>query len=72
MRITAKFKSKCGDCGGWISPGDRIDYERGCKAVHVDCEMTEPGCHHCRYIEGRRVAQIWEECESCGTEPIYV
>jgi len=33
---------------------------------------AEPGCSHCRYIPGVRTAQIWEDCEYCGAEPIYM
>lgn len=29
------------------------------------------GCSRCRYIPGRRTAQIWESCDHCGTEPVY-
>lgn len=30
------------------------------------------GCARCRYIPGQRTSQIWEDCEYCGAEPIYV
>jgi hypothetical protein len=29
------------------------------------------GCHRCRRT-ATRTAQIWEECEYCGTEPVYM
>jgi len=33
---------------------------------------SSAGCNRCRYIPGVRTAQIWEDCPSCGAEPIYV
>jgi len=30
------------------------------------------GCSRCCYIPGRRTAQIWEDCEYCGAEPVYM
>ena len=29
------------------------------------------GCSHCRQTASRNT-QIWEECEYCGNEPIYI
>ena len=37
-----------------------------------DRDDDRDGCSRCRYIPGRRTTQIWEECEYCGTEPIYI
>lgn len=32
---------------------------------------SESGCPRCRETPARR-SQLWEECEHCGTEPVYV
>jgi predicted nucleic acid-binding Zn ribbon protein len=37
MTITAKFPSICPVCGGAISPGQQVEWERGQKARHTDC-----------------------------------
>ncbi len=36
--LTAKYKSKCVDCGALINPGDRIKYEKGDGSWHFECE----------------------------------
>lgn len=35
--IVAKYNSRCGACGQFIDAGERINFERGKKATHVDC-----------------------------------
>jgi len=35
--ITAKFASVCPACSGRITVGDKVEWSKGCKAVHVAC-----------------------------------
>lgn len=37
MTITAKFNGKCRKCGGNISAGETIEWEKGIGASHVEC-----------------------------------
>ena len=38
MTITAKFPSKCANCGAKITPGTSIEWTRGSKTVtHTNC-----------------------------------
>jgi len=37
MTITAKFASKCSECGGKIHAGDRIEWTKGAGAAHAKC-----------------------------------
>ena len=41
MTITAKFPGRCADCGGPISPGQQIEWEKGKPARHVDCSTVQ-------------------------------
>ena len=40
MTITAKFSSVCPSCGGAISPGQQVEWEKGQKARHTDCSTA--------------------------------
>jgi len=37
MTITAKYPGRCKKCGGQINVGDKIEWERGKGAEHVEC-----------------------------------
>jgi hypothetical protein len=37
MTITAKYPGTCRECGGRIQQGDRIEWEKGAGAAHVEC-----------------------------------
>jgi hypothetical protein len=37
MTITAKFRSLCPACGHSISPGEKVEWEKGRKAAHTKC-----------------------------------
>ena len=41
MTITAKYAGRCRSCGGAIHPGDRINWERGMGAEHVECPARQ-------------------------------
>ena len=40
MTITAKYAGTCKTCGGHISVGDKIEWERGSGASHCTCPAT--------------------------------
>jgi len=42
MVITARYAGKCGKCGGKITPGASINWERGRDASHVQCPIAKP------------------------------
>lgn len=66
MVIRAKFNSRCPRCGGYITAGDEIDWERGKKATHVKCPEKQAS-------EGpKKTGQLWEPCPRCGQEPVYM
>jgi uncharacterized protein DUF6011 len=44
MTITAKFASTCPRCRTPIEAGDKVDWERGQKATHVNCPPHGSGC----------------------------
>ena len=37
MIIVAKYESKCPHCGNQIKIGHKIDWNKGAKAIHVEC-----------------------------------
>jgi hypothetical protein len=41
MTITARFDSKCPTCSAWIHAGDRVEWTKGSKARHADCEAAK-------------------------------
>jgi len=43
MTITAKYASTCPNCNRAITPGQRVEWSRGCKAVHVSCDDAPVG-----------------------------
>ena len=43
MIITAKYASTCNNCGAFIKPGDRINWERGTRPTHATCPATGNG-----------------------------
>ncbi len=38
MIITSKYPGTCADCGDRINKGDRINWTRGQKPTHANCE----------------------------------
>lgn len=43
MTISAKFPSKCSECGGRVFKGDEIEWTRGVKGVrHTNCGEHQP------------------------------
>lgn len=42
MTITAKYPSTCPDCDQAITPGQKVEWERGSKARHASCAGTAP------------------------------
>jgi len=68
MTITAKYSGKCMKCGGHISAGTQIEWEKGSGAKHVKCPETPA-----RVSSGpKQTGQLWEECPRCGREPVYM
>ena len=42
MVITSKYYGKCKVCGSKINKGERINWERGQGASHLDCNIDDP------------------------------
>lgn len=62
----------------WDARVDKVVWSNGEIAIVATSSLDRPskrrhedGCSHCRPRPGR-TAQIWEECDYCGCEPIYV
>lgn len=68
MTITAKFAGTCKKCGGHIAAGTQIEWERGAGASHVKCPEGTVAVS----AGPRKTGQLWEPCEQCGREPIYM
>jgi hypothetical protein len=45
MAITARFPGRCRNCGGRISQGDKINWNRDGGATHISCD--DGGGHSC-------------------------
>jgi hypothetical protein len=39
MTITAKFPGTCPACGGYITPGERVEWSKGQRARHLNCSV---------------------------------
>lgn len=58
----------------------RIEAERKARRDAADQKRYEaelaaadaPGCDSCQRVPGYRTSQLWERCDCCGHEPIYV
>lgn len=58
----------------------KIEAERKARRDAADQRREEaevfaaagPGCDSCRRVPGYRTSQLWERCDCCGQEPIYV
>lgn len=66
MTITAKYPGRCTRCGGQISAGEQIEWEKGSGASHTKCpnKPIQAG--------PKKTGQLWEECPRCGREPVYM
>lgn len=42
MTITARYASTCPTCRGPVTPGQRVEWTRGSKAVHTSCSAGTP------------------------------
>lgn len=70
MTITAKYAGTCKKCGGHISVGDKIEWERGTGASHCTCPAA-PATAKMAAIRRRpaprsRPARKRLTCRSCG------
>jgi ribosomal protein S14 len=68
MTITAKYPGRCKKCGGQISAGEQIEWEKSSGASHIKCPAGEP----VKQSGPKQTGQLWEECPRCGREPIYM
>jgi len=55
----------------WAGKGVYLYTIRASSGYSSGYRSSQSGCSQCRRTSTRR-AQIWEDCPSCGTEPIYV
>lgn len=69
MTITAKFAGRCTKCGGHIAVGAQIEWERTAGARHLKCPEGQPVQQQ---TGPRKTGQLWEECQKCGREPVYM
>lgn len=57
MTITARFDSKCPACSRWIHAGDSVEWTKGSKARHTDCEAASPEAQQARYADALAVIE---------------
>jgi hypothetical protein len=69
MTITAKFPSQCAACSGKITPGEKIEWEKGQKARHASCPSAGVALNAAYQPKGetRRTNSKAAPCTFCGT-----
>ncbi len=69
MTITAKYPSQCAACGGKITPGEKIEWEKGQKARHASCPASGVALNAAYQPKGetRRTNSKAAPCTFCGT-----
>lgn len=69
MTITAKFAGHCVACGGTITAGDKIEWEKGKKARHAECPASGTVLNAAYQPKGEtaRTNRKAENCTFCGT-----
>ena len=70
MTITAKHPGQCAACGGAISAGESIEWEKGKKARHAKCPAAGTVLNAAYQPKGEtaRTNRVGERCTCCGVQ----